>query len=142
MTNPQNDTEPTPDQIASAIHRMIATLKLINGMPSLPFPENIKQAIAEFDKPELRTSMVNRLYHPEKYVPKPLKRYRILKPVVLGFITPRDQFDVITDPAKELAKLESDGSTIWVVRESITMGYAIEQWLNAGLIAEVTPEEG
>ena len=86
--------------------------------------------------------MVNRIYHPEKYVPKPLKRYRILKPVGLGFITPRDQFDVIIAPAQELAKLESDGTTIWLVMESITMGYAIEPWLNAGLIAEIPQEEG
>ena len=142
MANPQNNTEPTPDQIAGAIQLMISTLKLLPGMPGLPFEDNVRQAITAFDKPELRTSMVNRIYHPEKYVPRPLKRYRILKPVGLGFITPRDQFVVIFDPAQELAKLESDGTTIWLVRESITMGYAIEQWLNAGLISEIPPEEG
>jgi len=141
MAAPQTGTEPPPDKIASAIHLMISALKLIKGMPGLPFAENVNQAIAAFDKPELRDSLTDRLYNPGKYATR-LKRYRILKPIYLGFVSPRDQFDVKIDPAQELAKLESDGTTIWVVRESITMGYAIGQWLNAGLIEEIPPKEG
>ena len=62
--------EPTPDQIATAIHLMISTLKLIQNMPNLPFANNVREAIEKFDKPELRSSLVERLYHPGKYVPQ------------------------------------------------------------------------
>lgn len=59
--------EPTPDQICTAILLMISTLKLIKNMPGLPFRKNVEEAITNFDEPELRTSLVERLYHPEKY---------------------------------------------------------------------------
>jgi len=71
MDKPSTDTEPTPDQIATAILLMINTLKLIQDMSGLPFAKNVNRAIEEFDKPELRTSLVNRLYHPENYIPQP-----------------------------------------------------------------------
>lgn len=60
--------EPTPDQICTAVLLMISALKLIKNMPGLPFRKNVEEAITNFDKPELRTSLVERLYHPEKYV--------------------------------------------------------------------------
>ena len=65
----RSKTEPTSDQIAVAILQMLDTLKLVDDMPGLPFPENVKRAIADFDKPKLRTSLSRRLYRPERYVP-------------------------------------------------------------------------
>lgn len=71
-----------------------------------------------------------------------LKRYRVLKPVVLGFLTPRDQYDEIIRP-KDNVTLESDGHTIWAIKnsrrqESITIAAAIEIWLKHGFIAEIS----
>lgn len=56
---------------------------------------------------------------------KSLTKYRLLRPIILGFMTPRDQFDVLIEP-EEGVTLESDGTTIWLINdkgrhESITM---------------------
>lgn len=70
-----------------------------------------------------------------------MKKYRILKPIVLGFTAPQDQYDALFTPENNVA-LESDGHTIWVIKddkreESITIAAAIEIWLNQGLIVEI-----
>ncbi len=70
-----------------------------------------------------------------------LKKYRILKPILLGFLTPQDQFDATIGPEDGVI-LESDGHTIWTIgngerHESITVGYAIQLWLDRGLIIEI-----
>ena len=70
-----------------------------------------------------------------------MKRYRVIKTIVLGFLTPQDQFDTIIHPGDGII-LESDGHTIWTVKngerhESITMAYAIEHWLENGAIVEI-----
>ena len=70
-----------------------------------------------------------------------MKRYRVLKLVVLGFLTPRDQFDAFIAP-EDGVTLECDGHTIWTNkdgkrRESITVASAIEYWLDQGLIVEI-----
>ena len=72
-----------------------------------------------------------------------MKRYEILKLVMLGFLAPQDQFDVIIGP-EENTILESDGHTIWIIQkgkrhESITVAYAIEIWLEDGKISEIYP---
>ncbi len=64
----QPANEPTLDEISIAILEMLNTLLLVDG-PETPFHKTVKQAIQKFDKPELRAALVNRLYHPEKYVP-------------------------------------------------------------------------
>lgn len=56
---------------------------------------------------------------------KPLTKYRLLGPIILGFMDSREQFDVFIEP-KEGVYLESDGTTIWLINErgrheSITM---------------------
>lgn len=67
--------EPTPDQIALTILQMLNTLHLLDCFPDIPFFDNVQRAIKEFDTPEIRSSLVDRLYHPEKYAaqsaPKP-----------------------------------------------------------------------
>ena len=70
-----------------------------------------------------------------------MKKYRILKPIVLGFLTPQDQFDALIGPEDGVI-LASDGHTIWTIRnrkrhESITVGHAIQIWLDRGLIIEI-----
>lgn len=60
-------SEPTADEIATAILEMFNTLVLIDGLPETPFTENVRGAIAKFDKPKLRTSLSRRLFHPERY---------------------------------------------------------------------------
>ncbi|GEM_PF-5220335 len=65
-TRPAN--EPETDVITNAILQMFNTLVLLDGDPETPFPENVKKAVEDFDKPVLRTSFSRRLYHPELYV--------------------------------------------------------------------------
>ena len=70
-----------------------------------------------------------------------MRKYKILKPIMLGFLTRQDQFDVIFEPKHEVS-LESDGETIWAIKnvvreESITMAHAIHVWLEQGRIAEI-----
>lgn len=62
------NNEPTPDQITMAILEMINTLILIDGLSDTPFPENVSGAVKRFDRPDIRTSLSRRLYHPERYV--------------------------------------------------------------------------
>jgi hypothetical protein len=70
-----------------------------------------------------------------------MKRYRIKTEIALGFLTPQDQYDAIFTWWD--GELESDGSTIWLVKgdgtrhESITMAYAIDVWLKEGRIEEI-----
>ena len=71
-----------------------------------------------------------------------MKRYAVLKPIVLGFSRPQDQFDVLIYP-EDNTTLESDGHTIWLIidnerHESITTANAIENWLNEGKILEIS----
>ncbi|MBI2024918.1 MAG: hypothetical protein HYT03_02445 [Candidatus Harrisonbacteria bacterium] len=75
-----------------------------------------------------------------------MKKYRILKSVILSFLTPQDQSDEIIEP-KDGVILESDGRTIWAIKnrkrhESITVAHAIEYWLDIGAIIEISSEEG
>lgn len=71
-----------------------------------------------------------------------MKRYVCLKEIVLGFLTPQDQFDALLDPG---TILEADEHTIWVLDisvekpriESITMACAIDIWLENGTIREL-----
>ena len=70
-----------------------------------------------------------------------MKKYVITKPIVLGFLTPRDQYDVLFKP-EDGVMLESDGHTIWTIKngkrdESITTANAIDVWLKEGRIAEI-----
>ncbi len=70
-----------------------------------------------------------------------MKKYRILKPIILGFITPQEQYDLKICP-EDGEILESDGRTIWtnkngVQKDSITMASAIWLWLAGGRIAEI-----
>lgn len=67
-----------------------------------------------------------------------IKRYKIIKPIILSFTTPQDQYESIIHP-KESAYLECDGSTIWYCyndekRETITMANAIQSWLCDGKV--------
>ena len=75
-----------------------------------------------------------------------MRRYRTIKPIILGFLTPRDQQDLIIEPENETI-LESDGQTIWLIkngkrRESITTANAIKYWLKQGAIARIKLKEG
>ena len=79
-----------------------------------------------------------------------MKRYRIKSDIMLSFLTPRDQYDTMIDNGE----LESDGSTIWLIKpvtnariasiseagrrhESITTANAIGLWLQEGKIEEI-----
>ena len=69
-----------------------------------------------------------------------MKKYRIIKPIMLGFLTPQEQFDATIDSEDDVI-LECDGHTIWAIKngkrhESITMANAIDCWLRDGLIIE------
>jgi hypothetical protein len=72
-----------------------------------------------------------------------VKRYRIKKFLVLGFLTPRDQEDRIYRAADSSGVVvESDGETIWVVEndrreESVTEAHAIGLWVEEGLLEEI-----
>ncbi|MBI5732442.1 hypothetical protein HY967_00580 [Candidatus Jorgensenbacteria bacterium] len=74
-----------------------------------------------------------------------MKKYRILKRVMLGFTTPQDQYDVIIGP-EDGTILESDGHTIWTIKdgkrhESITMANAIDIWLGREAIVEISSKK-
>lgn len=71
-----------------------------------------------------------------------MKKYRIHKTVVLGFLDPQEQYDVILT-SEDNVILESDGQTIWIAKdgkrhESITQAHAIKCWLIDGLITEIS----
>lgn len=70
-----------------------------------------------------------------------LDKFKIKQTIMLGFITDRNQGDLLITP-EDGYTLESDGSTIWVVsnndrKESITMAHAIKLWLEQGKIEEI-----
>lgn len=70
-----------------------------------------------------------------------VKKYKILKSLILGFLTPQDQFDQIFGPDDDVI-LESNGNTIWVIKgkekhESITQAHAIEFYLQKKIIEEI-----
>ena len=75
-----------------------------------------------------------------------MKKFRILKPVMLSFLTPQDQYDTIISPEND-AVLESDNHTIWIItktgarEESITTANAIEIWLAEGKITEILEKQ-
>ncbi len=69
------------------------------------------------------------------------KKYRILKPVILGFLTAQDQYDLKISPG-DGETLESDGRTIWtikngVLKDSTTPAINIFLWVAGGRIAEI-----
>jgi hypothetical protein len=69
------------------------------------------------------------------------KRYKILKQIMLTFLTLQDQVDLFIEP-KDDATLEFDGGTIWMIKdgkrhESIQIPFAIEHYLNIGAIEEI-----
>jgi hypothetical protein len=71
-----------------------------------------------------------------------MKRYKVVKPIVLGFLSGREQVDSLIVPADGIV-LESDGKTIWALEgekriESITMGNAIDLWLEQSKIEGLT----
>ena len=70
-----------------------------------------------------------------------MKKYKILKPVILGFLTPQEQYDIFIDPETGVT-LESNGHTIWVLKddkrqESITTANAIDLYIERGDIREI-----
>lgn len=73
-----------------------------------------------------------------------MKRYRILKLVILGFIVDGEQADAKLKVGEDL--IESDGHTIWALMdgqrvESTTMANAVGLWLTEGRIEEVPADE-
>ena len=69
-----------------------------------------------------------------------MKRYRIVEPIVLGFLARLDQVNVLVKPEDD-AVLESDGETIWLINErgrheSITN----VNLLNGVAVEEITDE--
>jgi hypothetical protein len=73
---------------------------------------------------------------------KTLIKYRLLQPVVLGFLRRQDQANVLVEP-EEGVTLECDGSTIWLVNEkgrheSITSANLMQV---PGVVEEITEEE-
>lgn len=67
-----------------------------------------------------------------------MKRYRIKSDIMLSFLTPRDQYDTMIDNGE----LESDGSTIWYLKdgkrhESVTTANAIGLWAGEGKVEEI-----
>jgi len=70
-----------------------------------------------------------------------MKRYRIKSEILLTFLTPRDQYDLSFSDGE----LESDGSTIWWVKdgrrhESITTANATDLWTKERKIEEILPK--
>ncbi len=67
-----------------------------------------------------------------------MNEYTILRPVVLGFLTHNDSYDMIISP--ENGHLKFDGSDIIFVdskggeRVSHTVNHAIEIWLEQGIL--------
>lgn len=69
-----------------------------------------------------------------------MKRYKLLKLVILGFYVEGEQCDATLKAGEDV--LESDGHTIWAIidgtrYESITQANAIGIWLQEGRIAEI-----
>ncbi len=69
-----------------------------------------------------------------------MKKYKIIKPIVLGFLTAQDQYDTTIYPNDD-TYLEFDGSTIFLCspekrRASITMGYAMVVFWENGQITD------
>lgn len=64
---------PSADDIAGAIMEMLNTLHVLNGVDDVPFSENVARAVERFDRPELRTELVRRLYREdaEPFAPSP-----------------------------------------------------------------------
>ena len=71
------------------------------------------------------------------------RRYHILKPVLLSFLTPQGQHEVILKPWDGF-DLECDGTTLWTVgssgerRESNTTADVIGFWLRSGAVVAAT----
>lgn len=70
-----------------------------------------------------------------------MNKYEIVETVMLGFLTPQDQYDSFIDPGKGFfLEREEDGDTIFLIRpdgercETITQAHAIETWLEDGKI--------
>lgn len=71
-----------------------------------------------------------------------VKKYKVLQPVMVSFLTARNQIDEMLHPDDGDFWLESDGHTIWALNssnrlETITMANAINIWLEQGKIEEV-----
>jgi len=75
MATPETE-EPTPDQIIIAVNNMCGVLQILDALikspredkPRVPFAENVRHALAGFDRSDIRNALVDRIYHPEKYV--------------------------------------------------------------------------
>jgi hypothetical protein len=72
----------------------------------------------------------------------PIKKYRLLQPIVLGFMDHRDQWDERVKP-REDRTIECDGQTIWLVdndgrHESTTRANLLE--VCADLFEEITED--
>ena len=68
-----------------------------------------------------------------------MKKYKVIQPVMLSYLTARDQVDATFHPDDGDYTLECDGSTIWASLgekrlETITMANAIDIWLEQGKI--------
>ena len=71
-----------------------------------------------------------------------MKKYKVIKPVMLTMLTPQDSYDASFHPADNDYILECNGSTIWVWSdyikwETITTANAIDIWLEQGKIEEI-----
>lgn len=71
-----------------------------------------------------------------------MKKYKINSVIMLGFLTPQDQYDLSIGP-NDSYSLEANDTTIWLVynktgkrSESITTINAIQYWLDDGAIEE------
>lgn len=71
MIDPKTPYTEMTNEIAGAILQMLNTLHLLNGLPNIPFSENVKLAVERFDRAELREQLVNRLYHLEYEMGRP-----------------------------------------------------------------------
>jgi hypothetical protein len=69
-----------------------------------------------------------------------MKRYKILRDILLDFLTPQDQYSCRIDSSYTL---ECDEHTIWIVdesgqrQESITTANAVDMYLERGCIEEL-----
>lgn len=74
-----------------------------------------------------------------------MTQYKLLETVMLGFLTPQDQYDAFFDPGPAAVILERNpaGDTIFIVKpdgervETITQAHAIEVWLEDGKIEAI-----
>lgn len=70
-----------------------------------------------------------------------MKKYKVLKRILLGFMDPQDQYEAFFLPS-HVSHLETENSTIYVITtsgnrlESITTANIIEYWLKDGTIEE------